>query len=235
MSITAATLRKLAMLNLSSDQMTGVLDVLADSVEADEARRAALAERKRRNRSASRDSHVTVTGQSQPNPSPKEKSPTPPKEITPSSSEDKSSSLSPRDELRAVLDEGRAQAVVDHRKALGKKLTAHAAKLLADQFAKCPNPNEAADTMIANGWQGIKPEWMQRQRDGPRGASNVRPSILEVAARNIAHEQPDHIDPFGLYPRADQPGARRGDTQDRDRGDRGAPLLDLVPERTDRH
>lgn len=39
MSVSASALRKLSLLNLSSDQMAGVLDILADSAEADEARR----------------------------------------------------------------------------------------------------------------------------------------------------------------------------------------------------
>ena len=59
MSVTAAELRKLAALNLSPEQMAGVLGLLADRVEADEQRRASQAERKRR----SRDKSVTVTGQ----------------------------------------------------------------------------------------------------------------------------------------------------------------------------
>ena len=61
MSVTSSELRKLAALNLSPEQMAGVLGLLADRVEADEARKAAQAERKRR----SRDKNGTVTGQSQ--------------------------------------------------------------------------------------------------------------------------------------------------------------------------
>lgn len=92
MSVSASALRKLSLLNLSSDQMAGVLDILADSAEADEARRAAQRDRTRRHR-AKRDGNVTVTSTERYDVSPKEKSPTPPKEITPSGSSDKS--LSP--------------------------------------------------------------------------------------------------------------------------------------------
>jgi hypothetical protein len=60
MSVTGATLRKLATLGLSADQMAGVLEILADQSEAEDARRVAQAERKRR----SRDKGVTVTGRS---------------------------------------------------------------------------------------------------------------------------------------------------------------------------
>jgi len=92
MSVSASALRKLSLLNLSSDQMAGVLDILADSAEADEARRAAQRDRTRRHR-AKRDGNVTVTSTERYDVPPKEKSPTPPKEITPSGSSDKS--LSP--------------------------------------------------------------------------------------------------------------------------------------------
>lgn len=60
MSLTSSELRKLAKLKLSPEQMAGVLELLADRVEADESRKAAQADRKRR----SRDKSVTVTGQS---------------------------------------------------------------------------------------------------------------------------------------------------------------------------
>ena len=68
----------------------------------------------------------------------------------------------PRAALEAVLDEARADAVIEHRQRLRKPLTAHAAKLLAGKFAQCPDPNAAADKMIGNGWQGFEPEWMNR-------------------------------------------------------------------------
>jgi len=64
-------------------------------------------------------------------------------------------------ELCAVLDEEHAQAVIEHRKAIKAKLTPHAARLLAKQFARCRDPNEAADEMILRGWRGFKPEWIR--------------------------------------------------------------------------
>lgn len=66
-------------------------------------------------------------------------------------------------ELLVTLDNEHARAVVDHRLKLKKPLTEHAAGLLAQQFAKCPDPNAAADAMVVNGWQGFKPEWLERQ------------------------------------------------------------------------
>jgi len=106
----------------------------------------------------------------------KERSPGPPKETQPTP---KSSSLrsddtpvpktTPRIELEAVLDPEHATAVLDHRQRLGSGLTAHAAKLLAAEFAKCADPNAAADTMISRGWRGFKPKWLEERHNGPAG------------------------------------------------------------------
>lgn len=81
----------------------------------------------------------------------------------------------PREELEVVLDLGRSQAVVDHRSRLRKPLTPHAARLLAARFAAWSDPNEGADAMIANGWQGFDPAWMaNRSRgQGPPGKRTI--------------------------------------------------------------
>ena len=91
----------------------------------------------------------------------------------------------PRSELLAVLDADRADAVIEHRQRIRKPLTAHAAKLLAGKFARCPNPNEAADAMIANGWQGFEPEWMDRQqsRGSPPPRASTSSALADSAAR----------------------------------------------------
>jgi hypothetical protein len=85
-AVTAATLRRLAALELSPEQMGGVLTLLAEMQEAEETR----LEKQRTRKRKSRDSHVTVTGQERDEDgrqvSPKEIPPTPPKEITPSTS-----------------------------------------------------------------------------------------------------------------------------------------------------
>lgn len=74
----------------------------------------------------------------------------------------------PRNELLRVLDDERAAAVIDHRQRIRKPLTARAAKLLAGKFAKCRDPNDAADAMIANGWQGFELEWLENRRTSER-------------------------------------------------------------------
>ncbi len=95
--ISASTLERLAALSLSTEQMSGVLSILAEQERADEQRRA-----KQRTRTASfRSRNVTPTLQERDcngdNPSPKEIPPTPPKEITPSPEPIGSVSLSARE------------------------------------------------------------------------------------------------------------------------------------------
>ena len=196
MSVSAATLRKLAALQLDPAQMAGVLELLAEQQEQEEARKAAQRERTRRSRSK-RDGNVTDTSQSQGGNvevSPKkETSPTPPKEkTTPSQSEANASSKTPRAALETVLDANRAGQVLEHRQKIRKPLTVRAAELLAAQFAECPDPNAAADLMVLNGWQGFKPEWVERQQ--PRGSPPRQPQprgsdYFDMEAERLRNER----------------------------------------------
>lgn len=197
MAVTSSTLRKLATLNLNADQMAGVLELLAEQQEAEEARLLAQRERKARQRlGQSRDSHGTGVGQNTPD---KEKSPTPPKEINPKNSPPSGvrtthAKGTPRSELSEVLDSDHAQAVIDHRQRIRKPLTPHAAKLLASKFAQCPDPNAAADAMIANGWQGFEPEWMgnRQSRGSPSSKAQTVTELLKQRreARNADTDNP---------------------------------------------
>ncbi|KSV78984.1 hypothetical protein N182_18485 [Sinorhizobium sp. GL2] len=98
----------------------------------------------------------------------------------------------PRSELEIVLDPEHVTAVLDHRQRIRKPLTAHAAKLLAGKFSRCPDPNAAADAMVSNGWQGFEPEWMEN-----RAGSNHQPrsppphrerSILDVIDERLEQQ-----------------------------------------------
>jgi len=84
--------------------------------------------------------------------------------------------------LGAVLDADHAQAVLDHRKGKKSPLTVFAAKLLAKQFALCPDPNAAAEEMILRGWTGFKAEWLRKtnQRAGKR-------TVFDVAAERFSN------------------------------------------------
>lgn len=77
-----------------------------------------------------------------------------------------------RSELETVLTPEQAANVLDHRKRLRKPLTAHAAKLLAGKFARCRDPGEAADVMIASGWQAIEPEWIENRNAKTRNGNS---------------------------------------------------------------
>lgn len=70
-------------------------------------------------------------------------------------------------ELMTVLDEERAVAVIEHRAALKKRLTAYAAKLLAKRLSRCPDPAAAADYMIERGWLSIEPDWLPKPKQDP--------------------------------------------------------------------
>lgn len=91
-----------------------------------------------------------------------------------------------RDELSRALDSEHVEALIEHRKAKRAKLTPRAAKLLADKFAKCPDPNAAVDAMIAHGWQGFEPEWLENRTRGspldPQKSAFVKRLEAELAS-----------------------------------------------------
>ncbi len=100
---------------------------------------------------------------------------------------------SARDELLKVLDQDRTDAVVEHRQRIRKPMTAHAAKLLAGKFARCPDPNAAADAMIANGWTGFEPHWLERHAPVGRAAPSSKPeSLRDYALRQLFEDEGDH-------------------------------------------
>lgn len=66
------------------------------------------------------------------------------------------------DALLTVLDEEYALAVMDHRKAKKCPLTPLAARILAKQFALCPDPRAAVEEMLNRGWTGFKADWMRK-------------------------------------------------------------------------
>lgn len=116
-----------------------------------------------------------------------------------------------RQALGKVLSPENVEAVLDHRRALRKPLTVRAAELLAGQLARARDgPNAGADAMIANGWVGFKPEWIEN-RNG-RGINGGNGQTGTVAAfrtlRNLFEERAER----GGEPLSDHrgPGGREG-------------------------
>jgi uncharacterized protein YdaU (DUF1376 family) len=101
---------------------------------------------------------------------------------------------SARDELLEVLDAEHADAVIAHRRQK-HPLTAYAAKQLARALGKAPNPNDAADVMIAQGWRGFRLSWYQNldQRGGPQGLSRTQQAIKKHL-EEICDEEPTSQD-----------------------------------------
>lgn len=77
--------------------------------------------------------------------------------------------MSPFEALSSVLDEDHARGVIEFRqKTIKKPLSEFAAKLLAKELAKAPDPNAAAEEMVLRNWRGFKVEWMQPKSQQPR-------------------------------------------------------------------
>jgi hypothetical protein len=113
--------------------------------------------------------------------------------------------------LGAVLDAEHASAVLDHRKTKKCALTVFAAKLLAKQFALCPDPNAAAEEMIIRGWQGFKAEWLARpqQRTGRR---TLLDSVMDDIDEHHSHVRNSaDAEQFRANPR--RPGYDEGNLQ----------------------
>lgn len=102
----------------------------------------------------------------------------------------KSSPGKVKSELKRVLDDEHATAVIEHRRAIRKQLSVHAAKLLAKKFEAYGDPNAAADIMIGRGWQGFEAEWVGRPGAAQSYAGSYqrrldsRPRSLTDAARD---------------------------------------------------
>jgi hypothetical protein len=96
------------------------------------------------------------------------------------------------DALLASLDEEHALAVMEHRKTKKCALTAFAAKLLAKQFALCPDPNAAAEEMIIRGWTGFKADWMRKTSSPRAGKRNFVDAAMDrINGRRDAGNNPD--------------------------------------------
>jgi hypothetical protein len=103
---------------------------------------------------------------------------------------------SPRDALNATLDSEHASALIEHRQRLRKPLTWRAAKALAKELSKAPDPNAAVDLMLARGWTGFEVGWLKNGKDPPK--------VLDFEAMKAKRPWSEQKDEFR---------AKKGDTQ----------------------
>lgn len=80
------------------------------------------------------------------------------------------------DALQAIVGEEYALAVMEHRKVKKCPLTPLAARILAKQFALCPDPKAAVEEMLNRGWTGFKAEWMRKA-----AKTSGRRTVFDVA------------------------------------------------------
>lgn len=212
MSLSPSVIDAMIASGCTAEQLGAAVKAAAAEAEvALAAKRAKAAEKKRRQRHPVLGTNGDIEGQAGTagdNPSPKkETSPTPPKEkTTPSQSEPNGSSKTPRQALECVLDAKHAADVLDHRQRIRKPLTLRAAELLAGQLAQWHDPNEAADAMILNGWQGFKPEYLHNQR--ARGSPGQQPRARYDPFKALAEELSDGQDRSQGSDRSDRDDAQ---------------------------
>lgn len=196
MSLSAAVIDAMVAAGCTAEQLASAIKTANAEAEAALAsKRAKAADKKRRQRASVLGTNGDKRGHSgtqRDTVSPKKEiPPTPPKEkTTPSKSETNVSSKNPRTALETVLDRQRAGDVIEMRKRIRKPLTARAAELLAGQLAKWHDPNEAADAMVLNAWQGFKPEYLEnRARGSPSRQPFEKPDHFKNQALELADEQ----------------------------------------------
>lgn len=96
------------------------------------------------------------------------------------------------DVLLASLDEEHALGIIEHRRVKKVPLTVLAAKILAKQFALCPDPNAAAEEMINRGWTGFKADWLRRQSP-PRPRNSVVDAMNDIFRERGWSNEPECI------------------------------------------
>ena len=186
----AATIRAMASAGCTVEQIAAVaahFESIEESALSSKREKAAARQRKSR---LSR--NVTVTArdacdQKGSNGSPYDNINSTPS-LPPKTSSLRSDNKPPRENVTEILETcltpQTAADLIAHRKAKRSPMTPGAARLLAKAFVAFGNPELAAQTVIARGWAGFKPEWMAADaRAGP--AARPR-SILEITLDEIA-------------------------------------------------
>lgn len=185
MNITPQALRKLASLSLSSEQMSAVLEIIADGYEIEQERKKKQAERKRKSRSMSQDSHAHVTGQSQdtpldgfngfPHPSLTSLNPT--KENPPKGGQKKNPQVIP-----SWMPLAEWEAFKQMRLKIKKPMTAHAEDLAISKLDRFRmgghDPTEILNQSILNNYQDLfEPRKQHANSDYKSKESNTTSSL----------------------------------------------------------
>lgn len=98
--------------------------------------------------------------------------------------------------FRTVLDEERAQALLDHRlKHKKSTLTVYAAKLLAGKIGQCSDPAAATDEMILRGWVAVKPEWLEQKKPSQAYRTNLASAQADI--EDMLFGRQDYAEPAG--------------------------------------
>lgn len=85
-----------------------------------------------------------------------------------------------------------ADAVIEHRQKKRAPLTALAAQELVKGFNSTADPNDAARTMVARGWQGFKLDWYERDKNNGQRNAPQRGSLAAAGERLLA-KLDDHM------------------------------------------
>lgn len=90
----------------------------------------------------------------------------------------------PLELLSECLSVETAKDLIAHRKAKKSPMTAGAAKALVKSFLAYGDPEGAAQTMMARGWTGFKPEWLTEQTRAPP-PSNGKGGMASLLAKTM--------------------------------------------------
>lgn len=199
MTVSADTIAILLASGVSADRLVDVVrSIEADHAPAEPRARTAGAIRQERyrDRQASLSDASDVTGDASrdvthPSPSsPNDNNSNPHHPHSNNKPRAKSSLGETKSILETALSAETAAEIIAHRKAIKSPLTPGAARGLAKSFAAFGDAEAAARAMMANGWRGFDPAWMQRTAS-PRAGPGSTPRGQSMA--EMSHmDQPDY-------------------------------------------
>ena len=103
---------------------------------------------------------------------------------------------SPEEILTQTVNEETSKEIIQYRKKIKKPLTARAAKSIAKELAKCPDPESAVDEWFNRGWQGFKAEWLEEKPGKRNGPDRSGVDALREYGRALREKADSIPDPF---------------------------------------